>query len=207
MSGGRARRAAAGYAPSPVPDHLLEIPREFDPATQAVVGTLAASLDDQSRRLKGAVSGLPVEALEWQSAPGMNAIGMLLAHLALVEVSWIVLVPSGVTSAPEVEARFRALLGIGGDDDGMPADGRGFPDALRGKTAADYVALLDEARDCVRKELRRWTDADLDRTVAGERGAVSCRWILYHVLEHFAGHFGQVLLVKHQLRDAGILPR
>jgi len=34
----------------------------------------------------------------------------------------------------------------------------------------------------------------------------SPRWILYHVLEHFAGHFGQVLLVKHQMRDAGVLP-
>jgi uncharacterized damage-inducible protein DinB len=185
-------------------DHLLAVGAEFDGRSQAVVGTLAAGLDDQLRRLEHAVEALSVEALEWQSAPGTNAIGMLLAHLALVEVWWIRMAPAGEGSFRDMDARFREVLGIGADDDGMPADGRGFPAALRGRTAKDYVALLRTARASVHEVLRGWTDADLARTVTGKRGTVSYRWILYHVLEHFAGHFGQVLLIRHQLRDAGL---
>jgi len=35
----------------------------------------------------------------------------------------------------------------------------------------------------------------------GMRHAQSVRWILYHVLEHQAGHYGQILLLRHQYRD------
>jgi uncharacterized damage-inducible protein DinB len=189
-----------------VPDHLLPSPPGFDPATQAVVATWAAGLDDQLRRLEAAIGGLPVAAFEWQSAPGMNSIGMLVAHLALVEVWWIRLAPTTTGPFSDMDGRFREILGIGGDDDGITDRGSSFPAALRGKRAEEYVALLRTARASAGEALRAWTDADLERTVAGRRGTVSWRWILYHVLEHFAGHFGQVLLIKHQLRDAGLLP-
>jgi uncharacterized damage-inducible protein DinB len=187
-------------------DHLLPPSDGYDTATQATVATFAAGLDDQLARLVREVEGLSVEALQWRSAPGMNAIGMLLAHLALVEVWWIVLAPGGVRTFGETDPHFRRLLGIGSDDDGIPAAGRGFPEALREWNAGDHVALLRRARALTHETLRGWTDADLARVLTGERGSVSLRWILYHVLEHFAGHFGQVLLVKHQLRDAGLLP-
>jgi len=190
-----------------MPTRALAPDPAFDPSTQAVVACLAAGLDDQLRRLKESIADLSVEALEWQSAPGMNAIGMLLAHLALVEVSWIEVVPRGTESFTDGEETFREVLGIGGDDDGMPATREsGFPAALRGRAAADYVAMLDRARACVRTALLRWTDADLGTLIERKRGAVSKRWILYHVLEHFAGHFGQVLLIRHQLCDAGLVP-
>jgi uncharacterized damage-inducible protein DinB len=188
-----------------VPDHLLPLPPTFDPVKQPVVATLTAGLDDQLRRLEEALAGLSVEALEWQSAPGMNSIGMLVAHLALVEVWWIRLAPAGEEPFAAMDARFREILGIGANDDGIETDRTAFPAALRGKTVADYVALLRTARRTVHEVLRTWTDADLARTVTGKRGTVSYRWILYHVLEHFAGHFGQVGLVKHQLRDAGLV--
>lgn len=189
-----------------MPDKLLPLPPEFDAKTQAVVGTLSAGLDDQLRRLEGALAGLSAEALEWQAAPGMNAIGMLVAHLALVEVWWIRLAPAGASHWSEADGEFRDLLGIGTPDDGIDVNGiTAFPAALRGWTVEQHVALLHRARAIVHAELVRWTDADLTKVVTGKRGSVSYRWILYHVLEHFAGHFGQVLLVRHQLRDAGLV--
>jgi uncharacterized damage-inducible protein DinB len=190
-----------------VPDHLLPLPDETDPATRGVVATLTAALDDQLLRLERALADLSVEALEWQSAPGMNSIGMLAVHLALVEVWWITVAPAGDTSFQATDGRFREVLGIGANDDGIGEGESAFPEALRGKTAADYVALLRTARAAVRPVLASWTDADLARTVTGRRGTVSYRWILYHVLEHFAAHLGQVMLVRHQLRDAGLLPK
>jgi uncharacterized damage-inducible protein DinB len=190
-----------------VPDHLLPLSHAFDPDTQAVVGTLVAGLDDQRRRLVEAIRGLPVAAFEWQAAPGTNSIGMLVAHLALVDVWWIHLAPRGEGVFAEMDGHFRRVLGIVGRDDGMDVGGTtSFPPALRGWTAERYVALLEKARDCVAADLARWTDASLATVVTGKRGSVTHRWILYHVLEHFAAHVGQILLVKHQLRDAGVLP-
>jgi uncharacterized damage-inducible protein DinB len=187
-----------------MPARALVLDSAFDAMSQAVVASLTSGLDDQLRRLEASVADLSVEALEWQSAPGMNAIGMLLAHLALVEVWWVAIAaPRGMVQFAEGEATFRDVVGIGGVDDGIPlAAGGAFPAALRGRTAADYIAMLRRARAHVRAALRTWRDSELDTAVEGPGGAVSRRWILYHVLEHFAGHFGQVLLIRHQLRDA-----
>ena len=69
-----------------MPDHLLAFPQGYDPDTQAIVGLMAASLDDQSRRLREMVAGLEVEHLEWQERPGRNTIGMLMAHLAVAQI-------------------------------------------------------------------------------------------------------------------------
>jgi hypothetical protein len=35
----------------------------------------------------------------------------------------------------------------------------------------------------------------------GRRMRFNTRWILHHLLEHFAGHYGQMLLLRHQYRD------
>ena len=67
-------------------EHLLAVPPTFDRESQAVVGVMAASFDDQSRRLRETVAGLGVEHLEWQERPGRNTVGMLMAHLAGTEV-------------------------------------------------------------------------------------------------------------------------
>ena len=36
----------------------------------------------------------------------------------------------------------------------------------------------------------------------GTKRILNGRWIYYHVLEHFAGHYGQILLLKHMRGDA-----
>jgi len=59
----------------------LEFPSGYDQKTQAIVGLFAAQFDDMLRRLKKVVEELEVRHLEWQPAPGMNTVGMLLAHL------------------------------------------------------------------------------------------------------------------------------
>ena len=52
------------------------------------VALFVGMLDDQLRLLTEDTRGLTVEQLAWQPAPGMNTIGMLLAHIAIVEVFW-----------------------------------------------------------------------------------------------------------------------
>lgn len=168
-------------------------------------GIFLAQLEDQSKRLTDDTRNLTPEALAWQPAPGMNTMGMLLAHIAVVEVYWTQVGPLGLT-AFETES----VLGIGIDDDGMPLVEGGAPPApLRGKDLAFFDDLLARARGYSKRALANLTDADLDREVPRTKRdgtlheVLNLRWILYHMVEHEAGHYGQINLLAHQFRLAG----
>jgi len=45
-------------------------------------------LEDQARILHESIQGMTPQELEWQPERGMNTIGMLLAHNAIVDVFW-----------------------------------------------------------------------------------------------------------------------
>jgi uncharacterized damage-inducible protein DinB len=166
-----------------------------------VVALFVAQLDDQARLLLRDTRALRPADLAWQPARGMNTIGMLLAHIAIVEVFWIQV--AGLAPRNDMTG----VLGIHEDDDGMPLASGGRPPALlRGRDIAFYADLLSRARAHTRRAVAELTDADLDREVTRQRRdgtheSFDLRWILYHLLEHFAGHYGQILLLAHQRRD------
>ena len=166
------------------------------------IALFLAQLDDQSRRLHADTRGLTRPVLEWQPAPGMNTIGMLLAHIAVVEVLWMQIGPLG---RPALDTH--AALGIDRDDDGIPLAPRGRPPkGLAGRTLKYYDNLLARARVHTRAAASTLTDADLDRTFKrtrrdGKVRILNVRWVFYHVLEHFAGHYGQILLLRHLARE------
>jgi uncharacterized damage-inducible protein DinB len=155
-----------------------------------------AQMEDQSARLRESLRGISTAELEWQPAPGMNTIGMLLAHIAIGEVLWAQRALLGL------EMDIQGVLGLARADDGMPLAPDGEPPAaLRGRTLAEYEATLAKARACWRAAAAQLSDADLDREITLTRrdgqATMNLRWVLYHVLEHFAGHYGQILLLRH----------
>jgi uncharacterized damage-inducible protein DinB len=165
------------------------------------IGVFLAQLEDQSRRLAEDLKGITADELQWQPAPGMNTIGMLLAHLAVVEIWWAGMALDLETPVTE------PVIGIPVEGDGMPLAADGLPPAhFAGKDAAYFQDLLTRARAYVRETYARMMDPDLNRMIArtwdeGSR-TYSVRWILYHTLEHFAGHYGQILLLRHMYRSA-----
>jgi uncharacterized damage-inducible protein DinB len=147
-----------------------------------------------------------VHELEWQPAPGMNTIGMLLAHIAIAEVWWIEV---GCKETPGPEVDFRRVLGIGPDEDGMDdsPDAR-HPRALRGKPHAFYRRLLAKARAHTRRGARGLTARDLSRPrrrtrLDGRVQQFDARWVLFHMVEHAASHIGQIQLLRHAYRVRG----
>lgn len=161
-------------------------------------------LDDMTRRLfdedlKGVTKG----EMSWQSSPGHNTIGMLLAHLAVVEAYWT------QVGVERIEmADVSGIIGIGMDDDGLPMPAGGAPPAgLNAKQLGWYRDMLKKSRKYVNAKWSRLTDADLKKRLTrkrknGTRVVTDPRWVLYHVIEHFACHQGQILLIRHQYRDA-----
>jgi DinB superfamily len=184
----------------------LRNPRGYNLKTQRRVASFASQLDDQLVLLKTECDGLTTEQLEWQSRPGMNTIGMIVAHLAVVEVFWLVIAVHEIADEAQIDKISLKHIGIAMDDDGLPlkADGK-HPQTLAGWTIEQYWKTLTSARKAVHKELRTWKDSDLSKTYKRKKYTISREWTVYHVLEHFAGHFGQVLLLKHMMRDAGVL--
>ncbi len=180
------------------PDRIL-VPAAGTPSPAA--GLFLAQLDDQNRLLLQALADITPTELAWQPEPGTNTIGMLLAHLAIVEPFWI-------SIAMQQPFDCKAVIGIGEDDDGLPIPAGGAPPAnLADKDLAYYADLLARARAYHKHTAKPWTDAELDRKVERKRpdgSTMTCnvRWIEYHILEHLAGHFGQILLLRHLYKIA-----
>jgi hypothetical protein len=186
----------------------LPFPKGYNRTTQKQIGSFAAQLDDQLRLLKLDISGLTTKQLEWQPHKGVNTIGMLVAHLAIVEVWWINIVAKELPAEPDGEKLLKKVTGINGDDDGLPLKKDGIHSkALKGYTLKQYLTMLNKARLSVHKELRTWRDKDLNKTYRRRKFDISYEWTIYHVLEHFSGHYGQILLLKHLMQDAGVLKR
>jgi hypothetical protein len=195
---------------SPTVRSMIAIPSGY--ASQEMASFIA-QLDDQLRRQKEQTRSLTPADLEWQPAPGMNTIGMLMAHQAIVEVFWTGM---GIEDQQRDGIRYQEILGLTGDDDGMPCPENGAPPAiLAGKDLAFFDDLLDRARRHLKQVAAGVKDSDLTivRTRTrpnGEPREVEVRWIVYHMLEHFAGHFGQILVLqhaRHALATAGAAKR
>lgn len=164
-----------------------------------------AQLDDQLQRLHENTRGLTPEDLSWQPARGMNTIGMLLAHLAVVEVWWM-----KIALRDELDPDVRDVIGIGVDDDGMPLaeDAPAFA-LLDGKGLDFYDDLIAKARAFVTAAAKEATPEGMDRVFTrtrrdGSKRSLNVRWCFYHVLEHFSGHYGQILLLRHLRRTAAV---
>jgi uncharacterized damage-inducible protein DinB len=177
---------------------VFEMPAGY--ASPTAAWTLWA-LDDLTRRIVHDTRALTPEALEWQPAPGTNTIGMLLAHIAVAETH---LVAVGLERRPDSDVR--AVIGISMDDEGMPlAPGAAPAPALAGREVAFFHQLLHRAREHTRAVARTLTDADLAIEVPRPRPDGGTRildggWVLYHLVEHTAGHHGQINLLQHLYR-------
>jgi uncharacterized damage-inducible protein DinB len=144
---------------------------------------LATSFIERSRhflaheyrtKLRLAVESLPSDALWWRANEQSNSVGNLLLHLTGNVRQWIV---SGVDGA--ADTRYRAAE---------------F-EARTGADAGGLLASLDGVLDEADAVLERLTAADLasSRTIQGRE--LTVLEAVYHVVEHFSGHVGQIVLI------------
>jgi len=133
----------------------------------------------------------------------MNTVGMLLAHIAFAEAH---LVQVGVLG--EAVGHAHDVIGITEEDEGLPLPPDGLPSPpLRGRELAFFDDLLARARAHTRAATASLTNSDLERRVHRTRPDGSLRvlnvgWVLYHMLEHEAGHRAQIGLLRHLQRRA-----
>jgi uncharacterized damage-inducible protein DinB len=178
----------------------------LDPACRSAhVGSCVAGLDELRARLLAATRELTPAQLEWQPAPGANTVGMLLAHVAVAETH---LAQVGLLG--ETDGHVHDVIGITVDDEGLPlAPGAPPSPALAGRDHAFFADLLARAGAHTRAAAHPLGDDALDLDIVrpprpdGSRRIFTRRWILFHMLEHAAGHLGQVQVLVRAMRGAG----
>lgn len=134
-------------------------------------------------KLRAAVTALPEEAVWWRANDKSNSVGNLLLHLTGNVRQWIV---SGVGGAPDRRDRAGEFA------------------ARDGATAAELLDVLDQALDDVDAVLAKLTSDDLAsrRTIQGRE--LTVLEAVYHVVEHFALHAGQIILVSKMHAPGGV---
>lgn len=159
-------------------------------------------LDEQRRTLIEDTRGLTTADLEWQPAPGMNSIGMLLAHIAFAETHL-----AQVGLAAETTGHAHDVIGISERDEGLPLAPGALPaPALHGKQLAFFDDALARARAHTHGIAKTLADHDLLTEIVrpprpdGTRRVFNKGWVLYHMLEHEAGHRAQINLLRHLRR-------
>jgi uncharacterized damage-inducible protein DinB len=133
-------------------------------------------------KIRLALTAMPADRLWHRAQPTSNSAGNLVLHLAGNVRQWIV---SGVGGAPDVRHR---------DAEFAARDGAGL-DAL--------LATLDAACAEAVAVLARLDAAALAETrlIQGRRTNVLAA--IYHVVEHFSGHTGQLILMAKDSAPPG----
>ncbi len=131
-------------------------------------------------KVRAALDGLAEEDLWWRPNPASNAIGNLILHLAGNIRQWIV---SGVGGASDHRDRPAEFV------------------AREGPSREELLATLTSAVQEVDQVLAGTSPAALHETRQIQGRDVTVMEAIYHVVEHFAMHTGQILYIA-KLRSA-----
>lgn len=125
-------------------------------------------------KLRAAVETLPPNAIWWRPNPQSNSVGNLLSHLAGNVRQWIV---NGVGRVPGTRDRNAEFA------------------ATSGPNAAALLEQLERVLDDADAVLAGLSEDDLSatRTIQGREPTVL--EAVYHVVEHFSLHLGQIIYV------------
>jgi len=134
-------------------------------------------------QLRLAVNALPPDGVWWRPNDQANSVGNLLLHLNGNVRQWIL---GGVAGRPNARHRADEFA------------------ARSGSSAAALLADLEGTLDEVDEVLGGLSDADLlePRTIQGRD--ILVLGAIFHVVEHFSGHLGQIILMA-KLRAPGAI--
>ena len=140
-------------------------------------------LDEYWPRLRSCVESLSEEQLWWRPNEASNSVGNLLLHLNGNVYQWLV-----------------ASFNRGEDARHRPAE---FS-AQGGQSAAALLRQLEGTLRQVSDVLSRLTDADLTSTMSIQGDTVTGLHAVYHVVEHFGMHYGQIVYITKLVRGENL---
>lgn len=134
-------------------------------------------------KIEAAVDALGEEGFWWRPNEAANSAGTLCVHLAGNVRQWVV---AGIGGAPDVRDREAEFATTGGRS--------------RESVMADLRAAVDEA--CA--VIDRLDEAALVQTYPIQGRQPTGLAAVYHVVEHFAMHAGQIVWIAKAHADSGL---
>lgn len=153
------------------------------------IGRWLWALEEVRARTHRLIDGLDQRTLDWEGADGReNAIGSLLYHIADVEMGWLFGEILEKPFPPQVRSDF--------PHKGRDAQGR-LPRVL-GVPLAEHLGRLKRSRTIALDTLRDIPIEDWRRLrhPTGEDYEVAPEWVVFHLVEHEAGHAFQISSLK-----------
>lgn len=134
-------------------------------------------------KISAALRAMPPERIWWRANDASNSAGNLVLHLTGNVRQWLV---SGVGGAPDIRRRYVEFATQGGAD------------------CETLLTGLRAACDEVDAVLSRLTPDSLgqSRTIQGRDTTVFSA--VYHVVEHFSGHTGQIILLAKSFAPGAV---
>ena len=174
--------------------YSLKPPEQPLPATLAFVRHARFRLQsDYLAKITQALEPLDDHQIWWRPNAASNSIGNLLLHLAGNVRQWLI---AGVGSVPDVRTRAAEFAAVGTLDKQAVL-------AQLASTVADADAVLD----ALTQQLTRapHEDAPLQRLIAPQGFPQTVLDVIFHVVEHFSYHTGQIVFIAKQL--SGVEPQ
>lgn len=156
------------------------------------IGRWLWALQDARRRTLRLIKDLDPRLVDWEGPDGQeNAIGSLLYHIADVEMGWLFGDLKGLTELPPAVKQ------------DFPVPGR-EPGGNRltrvlGVPLAEHVGRINRSRAVFLKEFEGVSSAEWRRLRPApppDEYEVTPEWVLFHLVEHEAGHAFQISSLK-----------
>lgn len=153
------------------------------------------ALDDARQRTVAQLVDLPPAYLDWTPPAGENSIGTLLYHIAAIEADWLSAeVREEVLFAPDLVALFPHDV----------RDTTGRLTVVAGLTLAEHLARLAATRSELSRTFRALSPGDFRRVRTLPDYDVTPEWVLHHLMQHEAGHRGEIGMIAARAAQAGV---
>jgi len=146
-------------------------------------------LTDLRERTVAVLDGLDERLLTWRPDPAANTIGTLLYHIVGIELDWLY---AEILERPDYGPEVTALLPY----ELREPSGRLLP--VEDESLANHLARMSAARQLMHAALRTMTEDDFYRMRRLPPYDVTPEWVLYHLIEHEAGHRGEIAELRRQ---------
>jgi uncharacterized damage-inducible protein DinB len=140
-------------------------------------------MDEYWPRMRTCVESLTDEQLWWRPNEASNSVGNLLLHLNGNVYQWLV----GSFNKSDDHRDRRSEFG-----------------AREGMSSEALLQQLDQTLQQASAVLSRLTEADLAATMHIQGYTVSGLHAVYHVVEHFGMHYGQIVYITKLVRGADL---
>ena len=157
------------------------------------IGRWLWTLEEVRRRLKRDLLDISPSVLDWVAPYGINSIGTHLYHIAATEIDWLYEVVQ--TSRQEA---IHALL----PRPVRTQEGRLTP--VIGTPILEHIQRLDLTRAHLLEHFRIMSLEEFCHSYTHADYDITPEWVLSHLLDHEARHWGQILALKSEAKRAGV---